>query len=499
MNQTRIINFLILCGLACTFVIACGGSGNDPDENGADVVRSDSRPNIIFVFTDDQGFADIGAQGVVDDIKTPHIDALAANGVRMQSAYVTAPQCTPSRGALMSGRQQQSFGLDDNAYTPFPLSQRMLPEALRDAGYRTGMVGKWHLEIDANSKNWFYQEYAPGSSESFDPGAIPMEEKLRYFPHNRGFEDVYFGYINNYFTNFSLKGKTLEAAYRSNKDFRVDVVSDAAVAFIRRHKTDPFFLYVAYFAPHVPLEATDKYLSRFPGDMPERRRYALAMMAAMDDGVGRIVSTLESYGLDDDTIIFFMSDNGAPLALTKDDVMPVSEGGAIWDGSLNDPWIGEKGMLSEGAIRVPYIVSWKDHLLAGKVIDQPVSTLDASATAASLAGLELDGFDGIDLMPYLQTDTELPERALYWRFLRQSAIRKGDWKYLRLAEEREFLFDLSSDQHESINLIEQYPEIANELKSGLVGWAENLYRPGLSTGMASATEQDWYQFYFPTP
>ena len=494
----RITMAVLMTILSMAFLASCKDSDSTADDLNPDgtAIRNDDRPNIIFIFTDDQGYADIGAQGVVEDILTPNIDRMAREGVRMSDGYITAPQCTPSRAALMSGRYQQSFGVDDNNYTPFPLTQETLAEKLLEAGYSTGMVGKWHLEIDANSRIWYDDIYAPGSDTAFNVKEIPLNEKIKYYPESRGFQDVFFGYTNNYRANFNLSGSSKTIGNTEDPRFRVDVVSDAATTFIDRHRSDPFFLYVAYYAPHVPLEATQKYLDRFPGEMPERRRYALAMMAAIDDGVGSIFSKLEQYGIEDDTIVFFISDNGAPLALNMADVMPVSAGGATWDGSLNDPWVGEKGMLTEGAVRVPYIVKWKNHLPEGLIYEQPVISLDAVATAANLAGLtQTEELDGIDLMPYLTDTDKIIDRALYWRFWSQSAIRRDNWKYLQVGDEREYLFDLASDQHEGVNLIESNPEVAQSLQQDLANWAETLARPGLYYRAPNATENNWYDYH----
>ncbi|MCB1756374.1 MAG: sulfatase-like hydrolase/transferase [Gammaproteobacteria bacterium] len=478
-------------------LVACGSDdGGGAADKGSESVRSDPRPNIIIVFTDDQGYADIGAQSVVTDIRTPNIDRLATTGVRMTDGYVTAPQCTPSRAALMSGRYQQKFGVDDNKYTPFPLDQPTLPEKLVAAGYKTGMVGKWHLGVDENSEIWYQEVYAPGSEEAFSIDAIPAQERVRYYPESRGFQETFFGYRDTYRANFNLSGELIPYSQITDTRFRVDVVSDAAVTFIDRHKDEPFFLYVPYFAPHVPLEATETYLSRFPGEMPERRRYALAMLSAVDDGVGRIMQTLENYGLEEDTLVFFISDNGAPLDLGMEDVLPVSLGGTSWDGSLNDPWVGEKGMLTEGAVRVPFIVNWKGHLPEGLVYRQPVMSIDASATAASVAGLITDDMDGVDLIPYLKDTNLVMDRALFWRFLEQAAIRRDDWKYLYTGIEGEYLFDLSSAEHEQRNLIAENPQIAASLRQELTSWAETLKRPGLSGEALSNAERKWYDYYF---
>lgn len=494
------LSISMLAGLALV-VSSCGKSSDTPiacvGASSASVVRSSDRPNIIFIFTDDQGYADIGANNAASDIRTPNIDQLAATGVRMTDGYITAPQCIPSRAALMTGRYQQTFGVDDTTYTPLPLEQPMLAETLSSLGYKTGMVGKWHLEIGANSQLWFDEVYAPGSGETFSVNSIPLEEKIKYYPESRGFQEMFFGYNKNYRANFDCSGKTFPATTVQDPGFRVDVVSNTAISFINRHKHEPFFLYVAYFAPHVPLEATEKYLSRFPGEMPERRRYALAMMSAVDDGVGQIMQALEGYGIDEDTIVFFISDNGAPLALTKEDVLPVSTGGATWDGSLNDPWLGEKGMLTEGAIRVPFVVKWKNHLPEGLVYNEPVISLDASTTAAALAGADTYAMDGINLIPYLTDTTLKPDRALFWRFWQQAAIRKGKWKYLRNADEGEYLFDLSSDLHETNNLLLDHPDMVAAMYQELGLWSNTLKRPGLPTGSLNTSEKNWYKFYMP--
>lgn len=210
---------------------------------------TDDRANIIIILTDDQGYADLGVHGVVTDIQTPHIDKLATDGVRLTAGYATAPQCTPSRAGLMTGRYQQRFGVDDNRYSPLPLTEQTIGNYLQDAGYHTGMAGKWHLEIDK------------GSSE-IDQDSVTTKQRLPYFPDKRGFSDVFFGYLNHWRNNFDLAGNTVPIDQRNNGGYRVDVATDAGLAFIDRHKQAPFFLYLSYYAPHVPLDATEKYLSR---------------------------------------------------------------------------------------------------------------------------------------------------------------------------------------------------------------------------------------------
>ena len=472
------LKHILASALAIAFCSSCGSDGDYGDGyNDGSTTRTDDRPNIVIIFTDDQGYADVGAYNEVSDIKTPNIDELAYTGVRMTDGYVTSPQCSPSRAALMTGKYPQKFGFDDNRYAPLRLDQDTVAQKLSDSGYVTGMAGKWHLDINKHSQAWFDETGRGEAGETIDTSNIPFSESVKYYPENRGFKKTFFGNDNQYRTNINLNGQSINMQTVKDSRFRVDVVSDAAVSFIEQYKNDPFFLYVPYFAPHVPLEATEKYLSRFPEDMPERRRYALAMMAAVDDGVGRITEKLESLNLRENTVIFFMSDNGAPLAMTKEDVKPVTQGGAIWDGSLNTPWLGEKGMLTEGGIRVPYIVNWKGQLPEGLVYEEPVISIDASATAMSLAGISDASTDGVNLIPYLKDTSLKPERSLYWRFWEQSAIRKGKWKYLLNGNRDEYLFDMSiGGNHEKANLVSSNAALVAELRSELVSWTGTLQR-----------------------
>ncbi len=452
------------------------------------------KPNIIVIFTDDHGFADLSIQGQFFDMKTPHIDQLAKEGIRMTSGYITAPQCTPSRAGLLTGRYQQEFGLDENGTIPLPLEEKIIPQRLKNAGYVTGMTGKWHLNY-LEGKDWIEKNMPELAGKELKPGDIPFSKQLPYLPSERGFDDTFYGEMINYWVNYDLQGNSIKKQFITDKRFRLDVQSDAAVTFIKRNHDKPFFFYLAYFGPHVPLEATEKYLSRFPGEMPERRRYCLAMLSAIDDGVGRIVNTLREYDIYDNTLIFFISDNGAPLYFTKED-KPISFKGGAWDGSLNDPYVGEKGMLSEGGIRVPFIVSWPNELPKGIVYDKAVSSLDVAATSIALAGLNpIKELDGVNIIPYLKGDKKGdPHEVLYWRFWDQSAIRMGDWKFLKSGK-REFLFNVETDDHEKVNLILQHPNKAKRMKKRLEKWAENLSNPGISEE-ETAVEKMGYDFYF---
>jgi arylsulfatase A-like enzyme len=458
------------------------------------------QPNIIVIFTDDQGYADLSCQGSMTDIKTPHIDSLASSGVRMTDGYVTAPQCVPSRAGLLTGRYQNRFGVESNGCGPLPLSETTIADRLKAAGYMTGMIGKWHLSPNHSDLQFLrnYDSDVRTATGRATLKKVPNTVIASYRAANRGFQDFFEGPMYTIFANFDLDGNSLhpngEIVHHRDR-YRLDIQSDAAVAFIRRNHARPFFLYLAYFAPHVPLEATEKYLSRFPGEMPERRRYALAMMSAIDDGVGRILDSLQQYGVDENTLIFFISDNGAPLKISKED-KPISMTGGAWDGSLNEPLCGEKGMLTEGGIRVPFIAQWKGRLPAGTVFKHPVISLDVAATAAALAGQAHDPrLDGVNLIPYLTGEkTGAPHETLYWRWIAQSAVREGKWKYLR-GGAREFLFDLDNDKEEQHNLLDTHPEIAQRLADKLEQWSTRLTPTGLEKKQMNKVWERYYDHY----
>ncbi len=425
------------------------------------------RPNVIVIFTDDHGWADLGRQDVRKDIRTPHLDLLAEGGVRATNGYVTAPQCVPSRAGLLTGRYQNRFGLESNGEKLDGFdAQQTIAQRLKKAGYATGMTGKWHLG--------------------------PPPQITRH-----GFDDVYCtqGGPRNTWANFDLEGRTVPGQVVKNDLYHLDANSAAACAFIRRHRDKPFFFYLAYRAPHTPLDAPPKYTSRFPGPMPERRRQALAMISAVDDGVGQVMKTLRECGLEDKTLIFFLGDNGAPLKIHKTD-SPLHGDPGGWDGSLNDPMNGEKGMLSEGGIRVPWLVYWKGRIPGGQTYSHPVVSLDIAASAAALAGLtERADLDGVDLLPYLTGQkSDPPHERLFWRWIAQSAVREGQWKLL-VGGKRQYLFDIQSDPQEKHNLLERHPQVAQRLRARLETWAGELQPPGLATKSMAPVWEAYYDFY----
>lgn len=422
------------------------------------------RPNIIVIFSDDHGWTDLGVQNIRDDLKTPHIDAMTSEGVRMTNGYVTAPQCMPSRAGLLTGKSQNRFGVESNGAKIAGFNrEQTIAERLRTVDYATGMTGKWHLG---------------------PPHQIPLH----------GFRDVYYKNANRPgWANVDLEGNHVKPGLEQSKMYHLDANSQAAASFIKQHANEPFFYYCAYRAPHVPLDAPPKYLKRFPGEMPERRRQALAMISAIDDGVGLIRKTLKDEGLLEQTLIFLIGDNGAPLKIHKFDAPGSGPG---WDGSLNEPLNGEKGMLSEGGIRVPFVISWPGTIPGGKTYDQPVSSLDVAATAVALAKLKHDPqLDGVNLIPYLTGEQSgPPHEVLYWRWVSQAAIREGDWKLLR-GGQREYLYNLADDKEETKNLIAEHPELASRLREKLRNWSRELEPPGLATGPMSQTWNDYFDYY----
>lgn len=459
---------------------------------------TNTRPNIIVILTDDLGYADLGAQGQEFDVRTPNLDRLAAEGVRCTAGYVTAPQCSPSRAGLLTGRYQQRYGIDTIPDMPLPLEAVTLPERLHAGGYLSGQVGKWHLDPNPLSLRWAAVHLPNQKANAAKRVVIPDAQRQRFMPKARGFDDYFCGEIDRYFANYDLQGDRVEPAWREDKRFRVDVQTEAALAFLQRNRTKPFFLYLCYYAPHTPLELPPAYANPIAPELPLRRRAALAMIAGVDHGVGKILAALRSHGIDDRTLIFFTSDNGAPIHGRRDSPLAEDMGG--WDGSLNTPWVGEKGMLAEGGIRVPFLVRWPGKLAAGKVYREPVSSLDIAATALAAAGLPSDPqLDGVDLTPHFTGQNRRPpHEALYWRFWSQAAVRAGRWKLLTKAGEPDRLFDLEDDQHERRDLAATMPDRVAALHRNLTAWTEQLQPRGMPSDKNNNQERVWYRGYFST-
>jgi arylsulfatase A-like enzyme len=406
-----------------------------------------AKPNILIIVGDDMGYADIGVQGC-KDIPTPHIDSIAKNGVRCTNGYVSGPYCSPTRAGLMTGRYQQRFGHEFNPGPPpegpdvgLPLTETTLAKRLKDAGYKTGMVGKWHL----------------GSERKFHP-------------MSRGFEE-YFGFLGGSHPYFLNQGdqpnnpvlRGFESA--DEKEYLTDAFAREATAFIDRHAKDNWFLYLTFNAVHTPMNATDKYLERFKDVSDPQRRTYCGMMSAMDDAIGAVLRKLDENRLTDNTLIFFVSDNGGP---------PVNA-------SSNGPLHGHKAQTWEGGIRVPYLVQWKGTLPAGKTYGQPVIQLDFAPTCLAAAGVETKDaqFDGVDLLPYLQNKvTAPPHETLYWRFGPQMAIRHGNYKLVKAAgNDKPELYDLAADIGETKDLSTEKAAVYKDLQARYDAWNKTLVEP----------------------
>jgi arylsulfatase A-like enzyme len=435
------------------------------------------RPNILVIVADDLGYGELGCQGH-NDVPTPHIDSIARNGVRFTSGYVSCPVCSPTRAGLMTGRYQQRFGHEfnpgpvDDASDRFGLvrDEKTLAERLKAAGYATGMVGKWHLGT---------------------------KEGLR--PTERGF-DEFFGFLGGAHPYLGERRRRNNEVMRgservSEPAYLTDAFGREAVAFIDHHKSEPFFLYLAFNAVHAPLQATGDYRKRFPKVKDEKRQTFSAMLSAMDDAVGAVLAKLHASELDENTLIFFISDNGGPTPQTT---------------SRNDPLRGTKTTTWEGGIRIPYIIQWKGHLPAGKVDDRPVISLDIHPTALAAAGVTAQPekkLDGVNLLPFLDgTSKNPPHEFLFWRFGNQMAVRKGDWKLTEAAprppagspaaaqddaEARQLLrrrrrparattaqlFNLAQDIGESRDLSADHPDTVKELMDAWQQWNSELMAP----------------------
>jgi len=420
------------------------------------------RPNVVVLVADDMGYADIGIH-VSTDIPTPNIDALAKGGIRFTDAYVSGPYCSPTRAGLLTGRYPQRFGHEFNLGRDpefgLPLDQTTMADRMRAAGYRTALFGKWHL----------------GSSAPFHP----ME---------RGFDEFY-GFLlgaHSYFdTNPAGANPVLDGRTPATEmTYLTDTLAGRAVEFIGRQGPRPFFLYLSFNAVHMPMHATDKYLARFPNIADQRRRTYAAMLSAMDDGIGRTMAALRAAGLEENTLVFFFSDNGGPLMQ-----------GTTINGSSNAPLRGSKRQTWEGGIRVPFIIQWKGRLAAGTTDARPIIQLDVLPTALAAAGVEVKPqwqLDGVNLLPFLTGKAAgQPHAALYWRLGETMAIRKGAWKLVKTSEgqlhvvDSAAVFDLSAaelynladDIGETRNLAAAHPEKVKELAAAWRRWNAQLARP----------------------
>jgi arylsulfatase A-like enzyme len=432
------------------------------------------RPNVIVLLADDLGYADLGCQGSIA-VRSPNIDSIAANGVRFTDGYVTASQCAPSRAGLLTGRYQNRFGYDSNdankprsAKNPaglggMPVGERTMADRLKAAGYVTGMIGKWHIGTES-------------------AGMRPFE---------RGFDETFWHPVGGVLLPDPKTG-LLKDLYRGpdpvkEKEYSTDAFGREAAEFIGRHRDNPFFLYVGFVPPHWPMEAKPGDLEKFANVPDLHRRTMLAMMASLDENVGRVLDKLREEKIEEHTLVFFLSDNGG--ATGKRRRQPDADFQYGQNTSKNDPCRGVKGQLLEGGIRVPFLVQWKGRLPAGEVYREPVISLDILPTALAAAGVEVPpewNLDGANLLPYLTGEKQgAPHDTLYWRFRASTdpefydrwAIRQGDWKLVKTHMEPMGLYNLAADIGESKNLAAEHPERVAAMKAAWDRWNKDNIEP----------------------
>lgn len=435
---------LVLGAVVGSGSAGCGGAG----------FRDDGRqPNVLLILADDLGYNDLGFMGATE-IETPNLDRLAAEGVRFESGYVAHPVCAPSRAGLLTGRYPARFGMDGNlGYAPFdpheglPVGETTFVESLRAAGYRTGMVGKWHL------------------------GAAP-----EFRPRERGFEE-FTGFLDgvHYYWGRDIDAGDPSSGARAPitangnpvrlraDEYLTDFVTDRAIEFLRGPYGSPFFLYVSYNAPHRPLQAPPELVAKYAGAASDHRARYLAMVDSLDRNVGRLLEELETTALRQDTVVFFLSDNGG--------VHPARSGPSN-DYADNAPLRDGKGSLFEGGIRVPFVASWPGRWPSGAAYPAPVISLDIAATALGLAGVTPEQpLDGVDLDPFLRGEVSgAPHEALFWRNGFEYAVRGPDWKLVLHEDQPPRLYRPDEDPGETRDRAALRPEPAERLAALWTEW-----------------------------
>lgn len=462
--------------------------------------QAGNRPNIIVIIADDLGYGDTSAYGSTL-IRTPNLDAMAADGVRFTRGYVSHPVCAPSRAALLTGRYQERFGYEFNPVGRdreggVDASEIMAPALMKQAGYRTGMIGKWHLgqspgyhPLDRGFEEYFGilagassfmldmkegdDAYVPPGSEASTrvPGSFDESVKLTPVEEMR-----------------QMRSKAPVSRGREVVDepaYLTEAFTREAVDYIGRHKDEPFFLYVAYNAPHTPLQATKKYLDRYRHVADRGQRIYAAMVSAVDDGVGDLRRKLAAEGIADNTLILFLSDNGCAAY--------------VLGACTNAPLSGFKAEHLEGGVRVPYIASWPGTLPAGKVDDRIVSSLDILPTSLTLAGVKPPAnLDGQDIMQLYASGVTVPQRQLYWRAGPTQAVIDGASK-LWISETVEadgsagkhtMLFDLTNDPAEKQNIAATNPAEVQRLIRLYATWDATLSAPQWPSMRQAVREYD---------
>ncbi|MEM7374365.1 MAG: sulfatase [Bacteroidota bacterium] len=444
------------------------------------IAQTQRPPNIILLLADDLGYAELGCQGNTD-IPTPNIDQLAENGVRFSQGYVTNSYCSPSRAGLLTGRYPNRFGYETNIVGAqnedprlgLPPAEITLAEYLLESGYVSGLIGKWHQGGTAR-----YHPMRQGFDEffgflheghSFVPPpyqAVTTMLRRKVLPGggsgrwiSADGKTIYSSHMGNTEPDYDANNPVMRASQPvQEKAYLTDAFTREAIDFIDRNQNLPFFLYVAYNAVHSPLQGADAYMKRFEHIEDVHRRIFAAMLANLDASVGEIMNKLRQEGLEDNTLIIFLSDNGGP---TKELT------------SSNLPLRGGKGSYYEGGIRIPFLMQWKNHLPAGLLYESPVISLDLFATIAAISGRpdHRSTVDGINLMPFLRGEQQAaPHDYLFWSYRGKQALRQGEWKIVKNKENGSVeLYHLRKDLSETMDLASQEPE---KMKQLLAKWEE---------------------------
>jgi len=407
--------------------------------------KTANQPNIILIMADDLGYGDIGCYGS-DYIQTPMLDKMAFEGIKFTDYHSNGAVCTPTRAALLTGNYQQRSGLEGVIYVQegkriygISPTEKTMPEIFKDAGYKTGMFGKWHLG--------YTKEYNP-SNHGFDEFYGYVSGNVDYISHRDGI-GIYDWWRNT------------ELSY--DEGYVTDLITDEALKFMEMNKEQPFFLYLPHEAPHFPYQGRNDKADRLPGQefdgkgsRKDRKQAYKEMVEIMDENIGRIFDQLKELHLDENTFVLFCSDNGA----TK-------EGS---NGNLK----GSKSSLWEGGHRVPAIAWYPSKIEAGKETSSIVLSMDVLPTLTSVANISTDiNFDGVDFSKILFSKKKLTARPVFWRYRNQWVARKGDWKYLK-SKHKEYLFNLKKDVQEQMNLKDSNPEKLKQLKSLLRDWGVEM-------------------------
>lgn len=415
------------------------------------------KPNIVFIFSDDAGYADFGFHGSKVMI-TPNLDQLAKEGMMFKQAYVTDATCGPSRAGIITGRYQQRFGFEENNVPGYmsdnsasdwdemglPTDEKTMADYLKEVGYKTAFYGKWHL----------------GGADRYHPTKRGFDEFYGF----RGGGREYFPYVEG----IDDRQRKLERGFGNFKEhegYLTDVLAEDATHFIDNNKNNPFFIFLSFNAVHTPMQATEEDLAKFP-QLEGLRKVQAAMNLAMDRAIGKVLDKLKQTGLDKNTLVVYTNDNGGPTDRNF---------------SSNYPLSGTKSSQLEGGIRVPMLIKWPAKVRPNSTYHHPVCTFDLLPTFFIAGGGHQDSLkniDGVDLMPYIQrTKKGRPHMKLFWKRDVRAVVRHHDWKLIRFADRPAELYDIIRDEREQNNLAQVYPSKVREMYKMIYEWESTLERP----------------------